>query len=516
MQTETIPNTTLSHDVVPVHTQLLPNNRFKLWKTILYCYTFIMVGAALMAMSPTLLRLSQKVGVSVESMSIVFTVRGVGYVTTVLLVGLIFDKYSLYAPEPLQPKNTLVQFIVTRLEKLIMIVSILFLSVSMFITPFVTHLWMLIVVNLIMGIGAGAIDVICNLMVVTLWEEDSNPYLQALHFCYGLGSFLCPLFMGIIDTVFDKKGLHPKWDFVNPVSIFFVTLAVVDITVIVFFIVLLFESPRKYVKVTESEEQTSDDTQSQIQHEEEQDPVSSQTKASLHIRVAQKLRNANLKIVLTTILTSICVCMYAGTENGYGGLIYSYVLLYSPGSFTESTASLLTTGFWLSFTATRGVAVFVSKFLSVRTMLVSNIIFTMISVIVLLSTTNYIAIWVATIVMGMAMASQYSNTIALPISHLKMKMSGVMASIIVTSGSLGEMVMPVIITALLKRLMLISFIALGSASVLYIVLLFFIPADKVVSDDQTTLQQDTEMKSISTKENENEDDGPTDEDAVNV
>lgn len=43
------------------------------------------------------------------------------------------------------------------------------------------------------GFSIGSFDTAINVWLLEIWQEESGPYMQALHFTYGLGSFVAPL-----------------------------------------------------------------------------------------------------------------------------------------------------------------------------------------------------------------------------------------------------------------------------------------------------------------------------------
>ena len=63
----------------------------------------------------------------------------------------------------------------------------------MLLIPVVPLLWLLAAVLLILGLGEGALDVGGNTLLVWGYREKVAPYMNALHFFFGVGAFISPI-----------------------------------------------------------------------------------------------------------------------------------------------------------------------------------------------------------------------------------------------------------------------------------------------------------------------------------
>ena len=59
--------------------------------------------------------------------------------------------------------------------------------------PVVRVLWLLLLVEFVFGLAKGANDVGCNTLLLWVHKKDAGPYLNVLHFFFGVGSFISPL-----------------------------------------------------------------------------------------------------------------------------------------------------------------------------------------------------------------------------------------------------------------------------------------------------------------------------------
>ena len=151
-------------------------------------------------------------------------------------------------------------------------------------------------------------------------------------------------------------------------------------------------------------------------------------------QVSQERLNAgriNYKLVA---LIALLLCMYIGAEVSYGGWIYSYVLKMGLGD--ENMAAYLTSVFWLSLTVGRLIGIPVAARLRPRTILLADLIGCFISIgIAIVWSTSLAAITVATVAIGLSMASIYPT--ALTFAERRMEMTGLVTGFLIFGGSVG-------------------------------------------------------------------------------
>jgi fucose permease len=64
---------------------------------------------------------------------------------------------------------------------------------SLILMPHCQSLSQLFSLAAINGFSIGSFDTAINVWLLEIWGTESGPYMQALHFAYGLGSFVAPL-----------------------------------------------------------------------------------------------------------------------------------------------------------------------------------------------------------------------------------------------------------------------------------------------------------------------------------
>ena len=73
--------------------------------------------------------------------------------------------------------------------------TLLLVSICTIIVPFVHSLSLLLLVLFTLGLAKGALDVGCNTLLLWLHGESAGPFMNGLHFFFGLGAFVAPLIL---------------------------------------------------------------------------------------------------------------------------------------------------------------------------------------------------------------------------------------------------------------------------------------------------------------------------------
>ena len=145
--------------------EYLSHNKWEAIKTFNYSLAFLGLGVILASLGPTLLLLSDNVGVSEGVIGWLFTARGIivllfaifrlfssfrytglGYMFGALLAGKLFDDGKVYS---LGGHRWLS-------------VGIIIIAVTTFLAPIAVNIWTLLAVFFVMGLGGGVIDVGCH------------------------------------------------------------------------------------------------------------------------------------------------------------------------------------------------------------------------------------------------------------------------------------------------------------------------------------------------------------------
>jgi FHS family Na+ dependent glucose MFS transporter 1 len=302
--------------------------------------------------------------------------------------------------------------------------ALFIMSAIMFLIPFMSWLWILAAVLFILGIAEGWLDVGGNTLLVWVHGDRVGPYMNGLHFFFGLGAFLAPLI--VAQTM--KLGGGIQWAYW--------TLALLIFPLTVLFSLLPSPAIRK-------------------------DPH------------ADDSRGKNALLVL---LISIFFFLHVGSEISFGGWIYSYAV--KMGLAEEAQAAYLTSAFWGSLTLGRLLGVPVSTKLKPRAMILVDICGSLLACVVILVWARALAaLWIGSILMGLSIASLFPTSINF--AERNMHITGKITSWFLVGSSVGGMFFPWLIGQFFESrgptvMVLVILCAFASALVLMAGTIFYV------------------------------------------
>ena len=333
-----------------------------------YGAAYVVLGLSVAALGPTLIGLAEQTGSSLGQVGIVFTASSVGVVVGSLVSGRLFDRSSGHP---------------------ILAMTLLLVSGLLFFVPFISNRWLLAFDLLVLGVATGALNTGVNTLTLWLFGRAVGPYLNALHFFFGLGAFLAPI---LIDRMVAIGG-GIRWAYY--------LLALLALPVA--FWMSRIPSPSQ-----------------QGQEEEGQG-------------------SSTVGYGWLTFLAAALLGLHVGAELGFGGWVFTYALAVKLGP--ETTARLLNSVFWGALTIGRLVAVPLAKWLLPRTMLMLDLIGAAVSTAVILLLPGWVpAVWIGTFGLGLAFASFYATV--LNFAGRRMPVSGRAMAYILIGGNAGSMTLP--------------------------------------------------------------------------
>jgi FHS family Na+ dependent glucose MFS transporter 1 len=342
----------------------------KLAQTISYFVSFIALGMAMAALGPTLPGLAAQTHVGTGDISYLFTVRSFGFLLGSLFSGRYYDRLSGHN---------------------LMCATLLAMAVTLALMPLVPTLTILLSVMLILGLAEGAVGVGGNALLVWVHQSRVAPYMNALHFFFGLGGVLSPLII--------KWTLPMSGNMMAP----YLALAILTLPAMLWLLRLPSPQPERA-----SQEHSG------------KEPI----KYSL------------------VLLIALLLALDIGAELGFGGLIHTFVLRMNLGDF--NTAANVTSLFWGALTAGRLLGVPIATRLRPRTILLIDLIGCLFSItIAILWSTSLMAISVATACLGLSLSSVYP--MVLTFAGRRMKIGGQEMGFFLVGGSAGGMLVPLLI-----------------------------------------------------------------------
>jgi len=346
-------------------------------KVIAYFFAFIALGMTSAALGPTLPGLAEQTSTQLSGISFLFATRSLGYLAGSIAAGRVLDRL---------PGHPLLMSL------------LLLMGLSLLLVPFISQLWLLTLVMLLAGVMESGVDVGTNTMMVWRFGERVGPYMNSLHFFFGLGAFLSPII--IAQTMLATEG---------GIRLAYWVLALMVLPAVILF--LRFPS--------------------------------------LPIRHRDTAVDDNKANTLLIVLVAAFLFLYVGAEVSYGGWIYTYATTL--GLSNATAAAYLTSFFWGALTVGRLLSIPLAAKLHPKTLLGGALTGALLSMaILLIGQTSSAALWLGTIGLGLSMSVIFPTTISL--AEHTLSLSGQMTSYFFVGASLGAMTVPWLIGQMFERI----------------------------------------------------------------
>ena len=344
----------------------------KLRNTLGYYLIFISLGFGMGITGPALHSLAKQTGSTLGAIGSMFLVGSLGGLLGTAISGRILDRISQ--------------------RHLVLGISQLIITIMLAVTPLAGNLWILLLIVFINGFPIGMINTGANTLLMWTHGEKAGPYVNGLHFSFGLGAFLAPT---VFAQVLNLGGTyqHAYW-----------ALAALAVPVTMFMLFLPGSPEHPH------------------QHEDE-------------TQTWENLRSA-LPIVLIAMLF---LFFYVGSEITFGNWIYTYALTLNLADITN--AAYLTSGFWLFFTIGRAVSVPVAvRFKPTQILTVAFLgVFGALTLAIVVPQ-SITVLWIAAAAVGFFMAPIWATGYNL--AGQSIKLTATISSIIILGDSLGAVVLP--------------------------------------------------------------------------
>jgi len=145
-------------------------------KTFLYSLAFIALGLISGSIGPTLPALAAQTHVEMRQISNLFVARALGTMAGSWLIGRVYDRFKGHP---------------------VLAGSLLFSAVAMALLPMSGQLLVAIVLSACIGLASASINVGGNALIVMEHGDRVRPFMSVLHFAFGLGGFLAPMFVSL-------------------------------------------------------------------------------------------------------------------------------------------------------------------------------------------------------------------------------------------------------------------------------------------------------------------------------
>jgi FHS family Na+ dependent glucose MFS transporter 1 len=381
----------------------------KTTKTIGYYLSFTALGLVAASLGPTIPGLAEHTHTQLSEISFLFSARSGGYLLGSQTSGRLYDRL---------PGHT------------VLILGLLVVSGMMALVPVIPLLWLLTLVLFITGIAEGCVDIGGNTLLVWVYGRDVGPYMNALHFFFGLGAFISPI---IVAQAVIRSG---------------------DINWAYWLLALLMLPPVLWNFRNES-------------------PVPAVVNKPTQDNPSLP---AGPKPFLIPLI-GMFFFLYVGAEVSFGGWIFTYAT--ERGLSDATNAAYLTSIFWGALTAGRLLSIPIAMRVRPRTILLIDLLGSLASVgSILIWPNSPLVLWGGALGTGVFMASIFPTLLSL--AERRMTITGQITGWFFFGVGAGGMTVPWIIGQLFQTsgaqiTMIVILIDLISAMAIFFTLMAYSP-----------------------------------------
>lgn len=352
--------------------------------TVGYFAAYIALGMSSAILGPTLPGLAQQTGVSLSQISLLFPAHSLGYLLGSFQSGRSYDRV---------PGHPLIA------------AALLLLAAMLAGVPAIPTLWLLFLVVLIAGMAGGAVDVGGNTLIVWLYGQSVGPYMNALHFFFGVGALTAPILVAQAFSLTDRFA----WAY------WILALAVLPIS----FWVRRMPSPARRAGQNPHREGVRSDTGT------------------------RRTTDGRSLVFLVAVLLGL----YIGAEAAFGGWIYTYAVALKLADGT--VAAYLTSIFWGALTVGRLLSIPIALRFRPRIVLLVDLVGCVLSVAVLLLwPVSWAVTWLGAAGLGLSMASIFPTAISW--TERRVPITGQITGAFLVAASVGGMSLPWVIGQLFE------------------------------------------------------------------
>ncbi len=339
----------------------------RILKTITYFASTLILGLLSSALGPTLTGLAENTGSTLSQIGVLFAARSLGYVFGSLLAGRLYDRV------PGHP---------------VMGGMLLLMALGTIFVPLSPWLWALVLLILLLGIAEGTLDVGGNTLLLWVHGDEAGPYINGLHFCFGLGAFISPL---IVARALALSG-EINWAYWS------ICLVMVPVAAWIFF------RPSPPIRDVDGD--------------------------------AQGPRTLDGVLIGLLVLFFF---LYVGAEIGFSGWIATYAVVTGMGD--AGVGAYLTSAFWGALTVGRLFTIPLSRRVPPRRLLLADLTGALLSIgLILLLPSSASVAWIATMGMGLSLSAVFPTT--LYFAERRMRVTGRITSWFFIGSSMGAMILP--------------------------------------------------------------------------
>ena len=345
----------------------------KIRNTIGYYLLFICLGFGMGITGPALPSLANQTNSTIGQIGIMLFVSALSGILGTLIGGRFFDR--------------------SRHANLVLAGCQLLAAAMLAVVPLAGSLPLLLVIVFIGGLPNGMINTGSNTLLMWTHGEKSGPFINGLHFFFGLGAFISPT---IYAQVLNAGGTYRQVYWI---------LAAIAVPIALYLSLQSHNPEPPHKKVVDD--------------------------SSSHQNITR-----SLPIIVTGMLF---LFFYVGAEVTFGNWIFTYTTTLNLADATQ--AAYLTSGFWLAFTIGRLISIPVAaRFKPAQILTLALSACVVIVVLMILNPNSFALLWGCTVALGFFMAPVWPTGYNL--AGQSVKLTATISSVILLGDSMGGMILP--------------------------------------------------------------------------
>ena len=359
--------------------EMRSHRKWRLLCSATYCLNFMLLGGIISSLGPLIPIFTVRQGVPETDFGVLFTLRGIGYVLGSLAGGQ-SDKY-------MDTHRSMA--IATSAMGIMAIIFAQFEGVLA-----------LCCISFLLGFSCAVVEVLANTLITQVNIENVDPWMQALHFSFGLGAMISPVFIASFEET---------------------TLTQFGVASVLLTCVYLFTH--------------SPSTREKLNH------------------AAPEGDSAQWPEVPRSISNLLCCFFftYVGIEVGFGGWISTFGIL--TGSMDERSAAYGASVFWTFITLGRLAGIPLSlrfgTLQQMRVLITGCVAISCFSLLLATAGAYKFIIYFGGIVFGSFMSTLYPLAMSVP-NQLRYRIPNETTSNFVFSGAAGEVTVPILMGYLMR------------------------------------------------------------------
>lgn len=418
-------------------------------QTFGYCASMVGIALAFGIAGPSLPILARLTGHSYSVVSTILIARGIGDVCGMLLVPYLFGKSRQWFGEANGP-HIFLTFVMLSLAA--------YSALTALVAPLTKSIVVVAFLQMASSASNGQIDSGFNVLLPWVWEpEKLGFWMNLMHCIWGIGAGLAPLLVDLSFLIGSNDASYVLWSQV------ITALLQLGLSFWVFTVPApstpgqrpkSIDIPLRQVSADESTSRLLDDTDDNDaeattpganNHDNDADSSDENTDSLDLVDEAEILAESGWRATISKHRSNIVLFglsfflgVYIGFELGIAAWITTYALELG---FPQELATSLGTVFWWSLTGGRVAATLLSIYFTPRTLLLGDVVLCFVGILLLRLFTSEPMVIFTTAFLGVACASIFPNTVALP-PTLGFELQESSMTIIIAGASIGNLILP--------------------------------------------------------------------------